>query len=146
MYHSNMLNVQQTLEIIKKFNLTVEKEIIDLEDGNSRVLAQKIEVMIDVPPFNRSAMDGYAVLSNDLSSASESNLKYLKVVDEVGAGSISNHHLKSGEAIQIATGAQMPECADAIIMEEDVKRSEGKIRVISPVKYNNDVALLGRRS
>ena len=143
MYHSNMLNVQQTLKIIKKFNLTVEKEIIDLEDGNSRVLAQEIEVMIDVPPFNRSAMDGYAVLSNDLSSASESNLKYLKVVDEVGAGSISNHHLKSGEAIQIATGAQMPECADAIIMEEDVKRSEGKIRVISPVKYNNDVALLG---
>lgn len=143
MYHSNMLSVQKTREIIEKFKITVEKEIIDLKDGNSRVLAQEIIVMIDVPPFNRSAMDGYAVIANDVSTASESNPKYLKVVDEVGAGSISNHHLKSGEAIQIATGAQMPSGADAIIMEEDIKSSEGKIIVVSPVSYNNDVALLG---
>ncbi len=143
MYHSNMLSVQKTREIIEKFKITVEKEIIDLKDGNSRVLAQEIIVMIDVPPFNRSAMDGYAVIANDVSTASESNPKYLKVVDEVGAGRISNHHLKSGEAIQIATGAQMPSGADAIIMEEDIKSSEGKIIVVSPVSYNNDVALLG---
>jgi molybdopterin molybdotransferase len=138
-----MLSVQKTREIIEKFKITVEKEIIDLKDGNSRVLAQEIIVMIDVPPFNRSAMDGYAVIANDVSTASESNPKYLKVVDEVGAGRISNHHLKSGEAIQIATGAQMPSGADAIIMEEDIKSSEGKIIVVSPVSYNNDVALLG---
>ena len=48
-------------------------------------------VMIDVPPFDRSAMDGYAIIAEDVSTASESNPKYLKVVDEVGAGSISNH-------------------------------------------------------
>ena len=86
MYHSNMLNVQKTREIIEESNITVEKEIIDLEDGNSRVLAQEIMVMIDVPPFNRSAMDGYAIIAENVSTASESNPKYLKVVDEVGAG------------------------------------------------------------
>ncbi len=143
MYHSNMLNVQKTREIIDEFEITLEKEIIDLEDGNSRVLAQEIIVMIDVPPFNRSAMDGYAVITNDVSNASETNPKYLKVVDEVGAGNISKHHLKSGEAIQIATGAQMPSGADSIIMEEDVEKNKDNIQVISPVGYNNDVALLG---
>jgi molybdopterin molybdotransferase len=108
MYHSNLLNVEKTREFIEEFKITTEKEIINLEDGNSRVLAQEIMVMVDVPPFNRSAMDGYAIIASNVSKVSESNPKYLKIVDEVGAGSISNHRLKFGEAIQIATGAQMP--------------------------------------
>ncbi|MGB9201562.1 gephyrin-like molybdotransferase Glp [Methanobacterium sp.] len=143
MYHSNMLNAEKTRELIEEFKITVEKEIIDLKDGNSRILAQEIIVMVDVPPFNRSAMDGYAIIADDVSTTSESNPKYLEIVDEVGAGSISNHHLKLGEAIQIATGAQMPSGADAIIMEEDIESYNGKIKVESPVSYNNDVALIG---
>ncbi len=143
MYHSNMLKVQKTQEIIEKFEFTVEKEIIDLNYGNSRVLAQEIIVMVDVPPFNRSAMDGYAVIADDVSNVSESNPKYLKLVDAVNAGDISNHNLKSGEAIQIATGAQMPSGATAIIMEENVECDNEEIKVTSPVGNNNDVALLG---
>ncbi len=143
MYHSNMLNVSKTHEILEEFKFPFEKEIIDLKDGNSRVLAQEIMVMIDVPPFNRSAMDGYAIIATDVSNASELNPKYLEVVDEIGAGSISNHTLKSGEAIQIATGAQMPSGADAIIMEEDVECVKNKIKIISAVGHNNDIALLG---
>jgi molybdopterin molybdotransferase len=143
MYHSNLLNVEKTREFIEEFKITTEKEIINLEDGNSRVLAQEIMVMVDVPPFNRSAMDGYAIIASNVSKVSESNPKYLKIVDEVGAGSISNHRLKFGEAIQIATGAQMPSGADAVIMEEDVESCKGKIKVTSPVRYNNDVALIG---
>ncbi|MGB7968048.1 MAG: gephyrin-like molybdotransferase Glp [Methanobacterium sp.] len=143
MYHSNMLNAEKTRELIEEFKITVEKETIDLKDGNSRILAQEIIVMVDVPPFNRSAMDGYAIIADDVSTTSESNPKYLEIVDEVGAGSISNHHLKLGEAIQIATGAQMPSGADAIIMEEDIESYNGKIKVESPVSYNNDVALIG---
>lgn len=138
-----MLNAEKTRELIEEFKITVEKETIDLKDGNSRILAQEIIVMVDVPPFNRSAMDGYAIIADDVSTTSESNPKYLEIVDEVGAGSISNHHLKLGEAIQIATGAQMPSGADAIIMEEDIESYNGKIKVESPVSYNNDVALIG---
>jgi molybdopterin molybdotransferase len=143
MYHTNLLNVQKTRKIIEEFEIKAKKEIIKLEDGNSRVLAQKIIVMINVPPFNRSAMDGYALIANDVSNASKSNPIYLKVVDEVSAGNISNHHLKPREAIQIATGAQMPAGADAIIMEEDVEEDKGKIKVVTPIGSNNDVALMG---
>lgn len=138
-----MLKVQKTQEIIERFEFKAEKEIIDLKYGNSRVLAQEIIVMINVPPFNRSAMDGYAVIADDVSNVSESNPKYLKVVDAVSAGDISKHNLKSGEAIQIATGAQMPSGATAIIMEENIGRVNEEIKVTSPVSYNNDVALLG---
>ena len=143
MYHSNMLKVQKTQEIIERFEFKVEKEIIDLKYGNSRVLAQEIIVMVNVPPFNRSAMDGYAVIADDVSNVLDSNPKYLKVVDAVSAGDISKHKLKSGEAIQIATGAQMPSGATAIIMDENVERVNEEIKVTSPVSYNNDVALLG---
>jgi molybdopterin molybdotransferase len=143
MYHSNLLKVSKALEIIKELDSTTEKEIVDLKDGNSRVLAQEIMVMVDVPPFNRSAMDGYAVISEDVSEASASVPKYLTVIDEVGAGNISNHVLKFGEAIRIATGAQMPRGADAIVMEEDVESDGEKIKIESPVGFNNDVSMKG---
>ena len=143
MYHSNLLKVSKALEIIQKLNNNPEKEIIDLNDGNSRVLAQKIKVMIDVPPFNRSAMDGFAIITEDVSKATDTEPIYLKVIDEVGAGTISDHVLKFGETIRIATGAQMPEGADAIVMEEDVEFDGEKIRIISPVSFNNDVSLKG---
>ncbi len=143
MYHSKLLSVEKTLEIILNFKITPEKEIINLEDGNSRVLAQEIKSLMNVPPFDRSAMDGYALLADDTSRASNSKPKYLELVDEIGAGEVSNHILKSGEAIRIATGGQMPVGADAVVMEEDVEELNGKIRILSPLKFNSDVALEG---
>ncbi len=143
MYHTEILNVQQTREIIRKYENTTEKEVIDIKDGNSRVLAQKITVLIDVPPFDRSAMDGYAVIAEDLTNASDSQPRFLRVVDEVGAGEITNHILKFGEAIRIATGAQMPKGADSIVMEENVEFKEDKIEIKTPISFNNDVSLIG---
>ncbi len=143
MYHSNLLKVSKAIETINKLYIPAEKEMIDLKDGNSRVLAQEIQVLIDVPPFNRSAMDGYAVISEDIKNASTTDPIYLQVVDEIGAGSISDHVLKFGETIRIATGAQMPKGADAIVMEEDVEFDREKVRIVSPVSFNNDVSLRG---
>ncbi|MFY9637730.1 MAG: gephyrin-like molybdotransferase Glp [Methanobacterium sp.] len=143
MYHPEILNVQQTREIIRKYENTTVKELIDIKDGNSRVLAQNITVLIDVPPFDRSAMDGYSVIAEDLTNASDSQPRFLKVVDEVGAGEITNHVLKFGEAIRIATGAQMPKGADSIVMEENVEFKGEKIKIKTPISFNNDVSLIG---
>ena len=143
MYHSNLLSVSKTLQIIDKLKIEPEKEDIFLIDGNSRVLAQELVVTVDVPPFNRSAMDGYAVISEDLTTISSSKPKILRVIDEIGAGNISNHILNSGEAIKIATGAQMPVGLDAVVMEEDVDYQDEKIKITSPVGLNQDVSLKG---
>ncbi len=135
MYHKDLLKVQKTIEIIQKLKQNTKKELINLQNGNSRVLAQNIEVKIDVPPFNRFAMDGYAVIADDVSKASKTEPIYLKVVEEIGAGDVSNHVIEFGEAIKIATGAKMPMGSDAVVMEENVEFEGGKIRIVSPVSF-----------
>ena len=143
MYSSNLIPVKNALQIIENIKITGKKEYIPLEEANTRVLAEDIEVMIDVPPFDRSAMDGYAVIAEDTSTASPSNPLYLEVIDEIGAGSISKYNLTNGQAIRIATGAPMPAGSNAVIMEEDIEHLDNKIKITKSVAFNRDVALKG---
>jgi molybdopterin molybdotransferase len=143
MYSSNLIPVKNALKIIESVKITLKKEDIPLEEANTRVLAQNIEVLIDVPPFDRSAMDGYAVIAENTSDASESKPIYLEVIDEIGAGSASKHTLSQGQAIRIATGAPMPLGSNAVVMEEDVIHVDNRIKITKSVAFNRDVALKG---
>ena len=143
MYSSNLIPVKNALQIIENMEITLNKEYIPLEEANMRVLAENIEVLVDVPPFDRSAMDGYAVIAEDTSMASKSNPLYLEVVDEIGAGSVSKHILSSGRAVRIATGAPMPAGSDAVVMEEDIEQTGNQIKITKSVAFNRDVALKG---
>ena len=143
MYSSNLIPVKNALQIIENIEITLNKEYIPLEEANMRVLAENIEVRVDVPPFDRSAMDGYAVIAENTSMASKSNPIYLEVIDEIGAGSVSKHILSSGKAIRIATGAPMPAGSDAVVMEEDVEQTGNQIKITKSVAFNRDVALKG---
>ena len=71
------------------------------------------------PPFERSAMDGYAVRSEDIRTASSSNPVCLKVIDRVCAGEVTDKNVHAGEAIRIMTGAMIPEGADCVVKQED---------------------------
>ncbi len=143
MYSSNLISVQKALQIIENIKITINKEYILLDEANTRVLAEDMEVLVDVPPFDRSAMDGYAVIAEDTSDASSSNPLYLDVIDEIGAGSVSEHTLNHGQAIRIATGAPMPAGSNAVIMEEDTQQTGNKIKITKKVAFNRDVALKG---
>jgi len=143
MYSSNLISVKDALQIIGNVEIILNKEHIPLEEANTRVLAEKIEVLIDVPPFDRSAMDGYAVIADDTSDASPSNPLYLEVIDEIGAGSVSKHALSHGQSIRIATGAPMPAQSNAVVMEEDTEQIDNKIKITKSVAFNRDVALKG---
>ncbi|WP_308572250.1 hypothetical protein [uncultured Methanobacterium sp.] len=92
-------------------------EEIPLEEANQRVIAQEITSALDSPPFDRSAMDGYAIVAEDSFGHSENNPFQLKLVDNILAGQRSGHELKPGEAIKIATGAPIPAGANAVVME-----------------------------
>ena len=87
---------------------------VALADAVGRVLAADAVADEDVPPFDNSAVDGYAVLSSDIASAPAE----LRVVDEVAAGAASSVRLEAGQAIRIMTGAPMPDGADAVVMIE----------------------------
>ncbi len=143
MYSSNLIPVKNALQIIENIEITLNKESIPLEEANMRVLAEDIEVLVDVPPFDRSAMDGYAIIAEDTSDVSSSNPLYLEVIEEISAGSISKHDLNHGQAIRIATGAPMPAGSNAVIMEEDIQQIDNKIKITKKVAFNRDVALKG---
>ncbi len=104
------------------------RDTVSLREAMGRVLAENIIAPVDVPSFDNSAVDGYAVRAEDLDGESE---KRLKIVDRVAAGHAAAHALKAGEAIRIFTGAAMPAGADTVFMQEDC-RIEGDAIVVPP--------------
>ena len=110
----------------------VERIAIDHADG--RVLASPVVSKIDVPPFDRAAMDGYAVMAQDTFGAGRHNPKILRSVDTIYTGAASSRRIAPGECVEIATGAPLPGGADAVVMVEETERADGAdVRVFTPV-------------
>ncbi|WP_227132979.1 molybdopterin biosynthesis protein [Halorubellus salinus] len=99
-------------------------ETVALDDARGRVLAERVDAGIDVPGFDRAAMDGYAVRAADTFGASETDPVELEVVDSVHAGDRPAVALESGDAVEISTGAVVPSTADAVVMVEDTSDRE----------------------
>ncbi len=103
-----------------------EVERASLDHAAGRVLAEEIIAPLDLPPFDNSAVDGYAVCHADLEPARETRLV---VADRLTAGSASTRPARKGEAIRIFTGAPMPARADTVFMQEDC-RTEGACVIV----------------
>ena len=95
-----------------------EIESVPLNAASGRVLARGVVAPIDLPPFDNSAVDGYAVRHADLAAVGETRLA---VVERVTAGRAAVRALAAGEAVRIFTGAPMPQRADTVFMQEDVR-------------------------
>jgi molybdenum cofactor synthesis domain-containing protein len=103
---------------------------VSFVDAEGCVLADDVVASEEVPPFDNSAVDGYAVLAADTATPPVE----LPVVDEVAAGAATDHELRSGEAIRIMTGAPMPAGADAVVMVEETERLDGeRVRINTSV-------------
>jgi molybdopterin molybdotransferase len=107
-----------------------------------RVLAADVMSKVDVPPFDRAAMDGYAVVAEDTFGAGRSEPKRLQCVATAYTGDTSFLSLTRGECIEIATGAPLPRGADAVVMVEETQKSETDVRIFTPVYPGQHV---GRR-
>lgn len=118
MFLSKLMPMDDAQKIINTCLKTIEIEEIPLEEAYQRVNAQEITSTLNSPPFDRSAMDGYAIQAEDSFGHSPTNPFQLRVVDHIGAGQKSDLKLKSGEAITIATGAPIPAGANAVVMTE----------------------------
>jgi len=109
-----------------------------------RVLAAPATASIDVPPFDRAAMDGFAVRAEDTFGAGGHDPRVLRAVERVYTGQVPRRAVGAGECIEIATGAPMPEGANAVVMVEETERGAGdEIRVFTPVYPRQHV---GRRA
>jgi molybdopterin molybdotransferase len=103
--------------ILDRFS-SLEPETVALLDALDRVLAERVEADVDLPPFANSAMDGYAVRSADVGGATRDHPVRLKVVADIAAGHPAAVLLESGTAARITTGAPLPLGADAVVPVE----------------------------
>jgi len=103
-------------------------ESVALRTASGRVLAGDVVAPVNVPPFDNSAVDGFAVRADGLAANGETRLA---IVDRITAGHVSDRALKAGEAIRIFTGAPMPQGADTVFMQEDC-RIEGDHVIVPP--------------
>jgi molybdenum cofactor synthesis domain-containing protein len=92
---------------------------LPLAEAAGRVAACDVAASVDVPPFARSAMDGYAVVSADTQSADRQSPVRLRIVDRIYTGQVSHEAVRPGSCAEIATGAPMPDGADAVVMVEE---------------------------
>src|SRR5262249_48613516 len=105
-----MISVAEAIQIVKEQTHRLANVKVAIQDSLDRVLAEDIVADTDLPPFNRSQMDGYAVRAADTNDAPVR----LRIVGESAAGKGWHHQLKEGEAVRIMTGAPIPEGADAV--------------------------------
>ncbi|WP_424354639.1 gephyrin-like molybdotransferase Glp [Methanobacterium sp. MBAC-LM] len=143
MFISELIPVKDALKIIDNIEIKPDIERIPLEEAYNRVLAEDIKALLDSPSFDRSAMDGYAVKAEDTFGSSETSPAYLKVVDRIGAGDTSKIVLNQGKAIKIATGAPIPEGANAVVMEEYTYEENNDLEVSKTLFPGENVAPFG---
>src|SRR5688572_33510627 len=118
----SLLSVNEARErILSKLRPVITETLSAVEcvRGTRRVLAQDITAAEDLPLFDNSSMDGFAVRAADVVNAAAASPRSLRVVADIPAGSHPTVSLDQGEAARIMTGAQMPEGADAVVPVED---------------------------
>ncbi|MCL2157186.1 MAG: molybdopterin-binding protein [Methanobrevibacter sp.] len=138
--------VEEAGKIIKElFNelYTQKSEEIAIENSYKKVLFFDIKSSINLPPFNRSLKDGFAINSKDSFGASEETPISLKCIDSVEAGSFSKKTMKKGECVEISTGAPIPDGADAVAMVEFSEKEEDDVFLFKSVAPNDDIAIKG---
>ena len=120
------------------------EEEISIYKAADRVLSQKLTVNEDLPPFDRSAVDGYALKASDTHGASETHPAYFHVEKEVKMGEEAKFSLTQGEAAWIATGAMLPDGADCCVMVENTDRiSPSRIEVYDDLAPGQNVIKQG---
>jgi molybdenum cofactor synthesis domain-containing protein len=146
-----MRPIRETIPLAEALALVLEaavpierRETVPLEGAAGRVIAAPPAASVDVPSFNRAAMDGFAVRAEDTFGAGRYDPRSLEVVDKILTGQAAARPVAAGQCAEIATGAPMPDGADAVVMVEETERIAGtnQVRIFTPVYPRQNV---GRR-
>ena len=137
------IQVKDAVELVMEHAVGLASEQVELDDSYGRILAQPLTATTDVPPFNRSPYDGYAIRSRDTAGASGTSRIEFSVIDQIGAGEVSGKTLHAFEAIRIMTGAQLPAGADAVAMFEQTLEKGETFTLRKPFDKLENVSLQG---
>jgi molybdopterin molybdotransferase len=136
-----MMSVDEAVGIIaSRVTEVVDIETVALREADGRVLAHDVAAPLPLPPFTNSAVDGYAVASRDLPQTGE---QAFPVAGRVPAGASAGGAIKPRQAVRIFTGAPMPEGADTVFMQEDVRLEGGSVVLPAGLKPGANVRPAG---
>ncbi len=136
---SGLIPIETALEaLLAQATGVTGTETVDLNNALGRVLAQDIESQIDVPPFNASAMDGYAINSADIGLGSP-----LPISQRIAAGQQPSAALTKGTVARIFTGAPLPEGADTVVMQEACSVANDLVTLAEEIEPGQFVRLKG---
>jgi len=141
----DVISLEAARAILDGAGSAIERvETVSLDRSNGRVVAREIIAGMDVPPFSRAGMDGYAVRASDTRGATRNTPRPLKQIGILFTGQVSALAVGRGECLEISTGAPMPDGADAVVMVEETEAdSDGAVRVFAEVQALQNV---GRRA
>lgn len=137
-----MISISEALKIIKRELSPLKTETIDLHDSVGRILAENVKADMDLPPFDRSQMDGFAGRVKDLAEASEENPVKLKIIGESVAGKGFDGKIEKGEAVRIMTGARVPRGANSVQKKEvATETADGFVEIFEPTEKRQNIVL-----
>lgn len=129
-----MISIKEALKRIEETKITLDPVEKDLTDAVNHILAEDVHSPIPMPPFDQSAMDGYAICGEGME---------FKVIGEIQAGGTFDQELKEGEACRIFTGAMTPKGTTSIAKQEIVDREGDKIQLQEEVKTGTSIRRKG---
>jgi molybdopterin molybdotransferase len=129
-----VISVEEARERILSRIGVLGSERVELAGSLHRVLAEEIVVPRDIPPWPNSSMDGYALRGADTAAAAQGAPVHLILAGRVTAGSVAERPLRAGETFRIFTGAPLPDCADSVIPQEEVREEGNGILIPRPVR------------
>ncbi len=141
-----MLEFEEALALILAAMPPPVTEVVPLDRAHGRVLNETVVSAVDLPPFDNSAMDGYAVRAADVSSASPAGPVRLRPAGRVAAGETFSGEVVSGSCVRLFTGSPLPRGADAVVMQEDTRVETDKpqeIFILDAVKPGENVRVRG---
>lgn len=138
-----MITIEEALEIILEETKILGFETVNILDSLNKVLAEDIYSKDNLPPFDKSAMDGYAIISDDTENASEEMPVRLKIKGIIKAGDSYAGQLRNGEVLKIMTGAPIPNGADAVVQIENVKVYNEEVNIFNHIEKNKNILNVG---
>lgn len=138
-----MISIIEALNIIENETKLLDTERKDILSCIGKILSEDIYSKDDLPPFDKSAMDGYVIKSEETESCDKNKIKNFEIKGTIKAGDFQKEYLKSGHAYKIMTGAPLPSGGDSVIEIEKVNVENGKVCVSQKIKKDNNVIKLG---
>ncbi|MGC8608748.1 MAG: molybdopterin biosynthesis protein [Thermoplasmata archaeon] len=139
-----LVSVEEARNIIsRQIEKMREEKNVSIEDAAGMISSSDVFSAYDIPPFDRSEVDGYAVMHEDVEMANEDNAVRLKISGRVMAGDSNIYEIRKGNAIYISTGALIPRGADAVVMVEDTREREDSVDIYRSVYPGENISFAG---